>query len=208
MKHGSPLRMFLVLCLGAATIGVILAVAYKGFYPKIEANRIAEERRAIFSVLDRATDYEPIEREVEEDGDMEIMRIFRGIGPDGATVGYAFIAEGPGFSAIITMMVGLNIETRKLTGLKVIAQLETPGLGTKIVADKFTGQFVGLAIDPKIEYLKNRIPDKPNQIQAVTGATISSVAVVKAINKRVKVIADLMKERVVEQVSEGDAGGE
>ncbi|MBI5810192.1 MAG: FMN-binding protein, partial [Deltaproteobacteria bacterium] len=55
---------------------------------------------------------------------------------------------------------------------------------------KFEGQFKDIEITPKVEYIKNRKPEKPNQIQAITGATISSDAVVKNINKAVKKVLD------------------
>jgi electron transport complex protein RnfG len=188
--------MLLVLTATAIIIGGVLAGAYQKFYPRIEANRIAEEKRAIFAVLEGAQSYEIIEREIDGKKGKEIVKIFKGLNASGGHVGYAFIAEGPGFQANIKMMVGLNFEFKKLLGMKVLDQLETPGLGNKIVEDKFTDQFRGLAFTPKIEYLKNRKPDKDNQIQAITGATISSVAVVKAINKRVEIIMDLLTEEL------------
>ena len=50
-------------------------------------------------------------------------------------------------------------------------------------------------IAPKVEYIKNRKPEKPNQIQAITGATISSDAVVNNINNAVKkVLANFPKD--------------
>ncbi len=186
--------MLLVLTVTAVIIGGVLAGAYQKFYPKIEANRIAEEKRAIFAVLEGAENYEIIEREIDGKKGKEIVKIFKGLTAAGNLVGYAFIAEGPGFQAKIKMMVGLNFEFKKLLGMKVLEQLETPGLGNKIVKEKFTDQFQGLAFTPKIEYLKNKKPEKDNQIQAITGATISSKAVVNAINKRVKIIMDILSE--------------
>ena len=182
--------MLAVLTSFAIVVGAILAISYQAFYPKIEANRIAEEKRAIFAVLTRATDYEILEREAPTG---EMVKIFKGKDADGGIVGYAFIASGPGFSAKIKMMIGLEIKSRKLLGMKVIEQLETPGLGTKIEDDKFRDQFVGLDFEPKIEYLKNKTPVKPNQIKTITGATISSVAVVKAINNRTRVVVGLIE---------------
>ena len=82
-------------------------------------------------------------------------------------------------------------------GLRVLNQKETPGLGTKIAEEKFTGQFKGLSIEPKIAYVKNKKPEKPNEIQAVTGATISSRAVVNAVNARVAAVLDILKEETL-----------
>ncbi len=190
MKNANSAKMLLVLTGFAIVVGAILALAYQGFYPRIEANRIAEERRAIFSVLEKAKDYKTIE--YTRDGG-EVVKIFEGMDAGGNTVGYAFLTSGPGFSATIKIMVGINLDRRKLTGMKVVEHLETPGLGTKIEGDKFTVQFKGLAFEPKIEYLKGKKPEKSNQIQTITGATISSVAIVKAMNRRMKIVLEILE---------------
>ncbi|HHL40332.1 MAG TPA: RnfABCDGE type electron transport complex subunit G [Deltaproteobacteria bacterium] len=195
MKN-SPVGMIAVLTLTAVIVGGVLAGAYQALAPKIEANRIEEERRAIYAVLGDIASYETIEREVTTPKGPETIRIFKGVDSNGNPLGYAFLAEGPGFAAVIKMMVGLNVDGATLTGLKVIEQLETPGLGNKIAEDKFQDQFKGLAIKPKIEYLKNRKPEKPYQIQAITGATISSKAVVDALNARLETVLDLLGDEL------------
>jgi electron transport complex protein RnfG len=188
--------MVLVLTVTAVSVGALLAGFFQLVAPRIEANRLAEEKRAIFAVLEKARSYEIHDIEVDIDGSIELVRIFRGLDrPDGEggeggaeEVGFAFLAEGPGFSAMIRMMVGLNIDRETLSGLEVVEQIETPGLGDKIAKDKFEGQFRALRIKPRIEYIKNRKPEKDNQIMAITGATISSRAVVNAINKRLEAV--------------------
>ena len=180
--------MLIVLTGTAIIVGAALAGFFQLVYPRIEANRIAEEKRAIFSVLTKARDYEIIEKEITGKKGPEVLRIFKGKDGVGTTVGYAFVAKGPGFQGIVSMMVGLNIDMATLSGMKVLDQVETPGLGNKIVEDKFQNQFKGLAIKPKITYIKNKKPEDPNQIQAITGATISSAAVADIINKRIVVV--------------------
>lgn len=190
----TPLGMMIVLTATAVAVGAVLAGFFQLVSPKIEANRLAEEKRAIFAVLEGAQDYDIVTTEVELDGVTKPVKIFRGYDAEGNTVGYSFIAEGPGFAAKIRMMVGLNVVPETLTGLRVVEQIETPGLGDKIAKDKFQGQFKGLAIRPEIEYVKNRKPEKENQIQAITGATISSKAVVQAINKDIKAVLKALDE--------------
>jgi electron transport complex protein RnfG len=68
----------------------------------------------------------------------------------------------------------------------VLEQLETPGLGAEIDGEKFVSQFRGLATRPPISYVKGKAPEKDNEVQAITGATISSKAVVDIINKTIK----------------------
>ncbi len=190
---GRPIGLIVVLTATAVIIGGVLAVVYRLAEPKIEANRLLEEKRAIFAVLPEAKDYEVIEKTVAGDKGMEKVRIFKGFNEDGGVVGYAFIARGPGFQGIIKMMVGLHPDYLRLHGMQVLDQVETPGLGNKIVEDEFLDQFRGLEILPQIEYLKNKKPEKPNQIRAITGATISSKAVARIINSEAKRVVSILK---------------
>ncbi|HXI10049.1 MAG TPA: FMN-binding protein, partial [Thermodesulfobacteriota bacterium] len=71
------------------------------------------------------------------------------------------------------------------------------GLGNRISEPAFEGQFKGVDVRPKIEYIKNRKPEKPNQIQAITGATISSNAVVTNLNNAIaKVVSSFPVDEI------------
>ena len=112
-------------------------------------------------------------------------------------MGIAFKADGGGFQGNIGLMVGLETSYLKLRAIEVLEQLETPGLGDRIREEAFKDQFKGLEVKPRVEYIKYRKPEKPNQIQAITGATISSEAVVKNINNAIaKVVANFPQEDV------------
>jgi electron transport complex protein RnfG len=82
--------------------------------------------------------------------------------------------------------------------MKVLEQVETPGLGTKIVEDPsnkenpfwFPEQFNGLQIFPQIDVVKNAKPSTPNEIQAISGATISSQAIARILNDNISQIKD------------------
>lgn len=179
------LHMISVLTIIGLIVGGILSLVYYFAAPLIEANRLKALKEAIFYVLPEAKDYETI-----EEGD---MIIYKGINEEGNIIGYSFTADGPGYQANIKMMVGLQTDLSKLNGMKVLEQLETPGLGNFIEDDFFQDQFKGLEFRPKIEYIKNRKPEKPNQIQALTGATISSKAVTKNINNVIMDVIDVIK---------------
>jgi Na+-translocating ferredoxin:NAD+ oxidoreductase RnfG subunit len=99
------------------------------------------------------------------------------------------------------MLVGLQPDYLKLRGMQVLDQLETPGLGNKILYDDFRDMFKGLELEPKIEYVKNRKPEKPNQIQAIAGATITSKAVAEIITKDARRVIKYLKEHEGQTVS-------
>jgi electron transport complex protein RnfG len=179
------LHMIAVLTVIGLMVGGVLSSVNYFAAPLIEANRLRELKEAIFYVLPEAKDYETI---VKDD-----MIVYKGIDENGNIVGYSFTADGPGYQANIKMMVGLRTDLSKLNGMKVLEQLETPGLGNYIEADFFQDQFKGLEFRPKIEYVKNREPEKPNQIEALTGATISSKAVTNNINNVIMEVIDVIK---------------
>jgi electron transport complex protein RnfG len=171
-------KMIIVLTAVGVISGGTLAMVYKGAEPKIEQQRIKTLKAAIFTVLPQAKSY----RTEKKDG----LVLYRGFDAKGNPVGIAFKVEGPGFQATVKLMIGLDNRLEKLLGMQVLESVETPGLGGKITTKKFRYQFKGLAIKPRITYVKNRnpaTPKKPGQIDAISGATISSKAVVDMINK-------------------------
>jgi len=106
---------------------------------------------------------------------------------NGDKVGYAFIAIGKGYGGDINILIGLEDKTT-IKDIIIVSQTETPGLGTRITESFFTSQFTGLSID------NVALTENDGQIDAITGSTISSRAVVEAIRKaaeeRVKLIED------------------
>jgi electron transport complex protein RnfG len=171
-------RMIVVLTVIALISGGILALVYQWSLPKIIENQIREADAAVYKVLPDIKYYRKV---VKDD-----LTYFKGFDSKGRWIGTAVLCKGNGYQGEIKIMVGMNADLSKFTGMTVLEQVETPGLGAKIAEKKFENQFRGLAAKPPIEYVKDKVPEKPNQIQAITGATISSRAVVNIINKTVK----------------------
>ena len=73
----------------------------------------------------------------------------------------------------------------KITGIFVLDQKETPGLGNKIVTDEWRGQFIAKSTAVPLTAVKSKASAE-SEIDAITGATISSKAVTDAINAAVK----------------------
>jgi electron transport complex protein RnfG len=189
-------QMFAVLTVVGVMSSLVLAASYKFTKPRIEQHKLEELRRSIFVVVPEAKTYEEI-------GTAE-FKVFKGLNEQSELAGYAFIAQGSGFQGTIRMIVGIAPDLKTLFGMRVLEQVETPGLGAKIAEDTakkdFFEQFAGLQPDWTVDdamtesqaaqmiadflaYVKNLTPDDPNEIQAITGATISSAAVVKIVNQ-------------------------
>lgn len=159
-------------------IGVIsggaLAMVADWAAPKIEANRKAETEAAIFLVQPEGKSYEVI-----EDAGFELYKVLDNTKDH---TGYAMIYEGNGFQGKVRIMIGVSPDLTTVTAMEVLEQTETPGLGTKILEDPFKGAFNGLHAEPQIDMVKGVPPSNPNEVQAITGATISSKAVIAIIN--------------------------
>jgi electron transport complex protein RnfG len=81
-------------------------------------------------------------------------------------------------------MIGFDPATGVLTGIKVLEQKETPGLGDKIGTDSgFGNQFPGRQVP--LRRVKARTGGDPSEVQTITGATISSRAVIRIVNNAV-----------------------
>ncbi|MDO8837095.1 MAG: FMN-binding protein [Vicinamibacterales bacterium] len=105
----------------------------------------------------------------------------------GAVKGWAVVREGTGFADKIRLMVGLAPDLSSTLGLKVLKDAETPGLGTKIREGSFPDRFFGRGSAPPVfaaDTLKvvKGPPGAADEVQAITGATISAKAVVRIIN--------------------------
>ncbi len=197
-------QMFATLIIVGGAAALLLAGSYKLTKPRIERHKREELQKAIFLVLPDAKECERTPDQECANIGTERFRVYKGLDQQEKAEGYAFIAEGPGFQGIIRMIVGINHDLNALSGMRVLGHVETPGLGAKIADDTakkdFFEQFAGLQPDwtaddtmqesqlaqitvDFITSVKNITPDDPNEIQAITGATISSTAVVKIINQ-------------------------
>jgi electron transport complex protein RnfG len=152
--------------------------------PKIEAYQNLLKNEAVSQVLPQNVRIET----VEKDG----MTFYKAM-KNGDVAGYAFQVSGGGYQSELILMVGVTPDFKQIIAAKIISQVETPGLGTKIEDDPsnkeqpgwFMDQFKGVKVDPAIVYVKNVKPSKGNEIQAITGATISSAAIVDILNKEI-----------------------
>jgi len=181
------IQMVLVLSIVGMISGASLVGIYKYTQPRIEQNKKEEIRRAIFEVIPQAKSYKTIAKKGK--------LIYQGLDSSGNLVGYAFTGEGAGYQGTIEIMIGMDSHLEKVTGIQILESVETPGLGAKITSKAFRNQFKALLVSPLIELIKGKKTEKPNQIQAITGATISSQAVVDILNKTIKETREkLLKE--------------
>jgi len=177
------IKLGLILLLVTSVASAALSVINNITKPRIEEQKRLVTERALLAALPLAN-----KNAIEPVYIADTLRYFIGykdtLRKD--IVGYAFVAKEQGYSSKIETMVGVDT-IGTIIGIKVMQQVETPGLGTKIEEIKygettpwFQDQFIGkkgtgLAVDK----------DK-GEITSVTGATISSRAVTNSINNGIQ----------------------
>lgn len=92
---------------------------------------------------------------------------------DGKTFAVAFESSAKGYKGEVGVMMGLDVEKKAITGISVVSHSETPGLGAKITESAFTDPFKGKVLESDIN---------KDQINTLSGATISTNAVLAAVN--------------------------
>jgi electron transport complex protein RnfG len=119
--------------------------------------------------------------------------VFLGYGENGEPIGFAITGGEFGFQDIIDLIFGYDPETGTVIGMKVLANKETPGLGDKIVKDSaFVAEFDGPEA-PLAGVKSGRATGAANEVDMITGATISSRAVIAIINHRLERLGPMLE---------------
>ncbi len=191
----SSFRLIATLGIAGFFSGLILVSAFLYTRPIIEQNRMEALQEAIFQVLPGVTRFETLElrdgqlveigeeKEEAPPGDAP-RQIYAGYNEQGGLVGFAISSEEPGYQDLIVALFGYDPEEEEVIGLEILESKETPGLGDKIMKDpEFKANFEALEVEPQIRVVPKGEKEKPNQIEAITGATISSKAVGRLVEK-------------------------
>ena len=185
----SSLRLVLTLAIAGLVSGIAIIGIYESTLPTITANKARELREAVFKVLPGVSQMQAL---VSRDGELVVVAapdkdepvIYGGYDEAQAFVGYAIPAAGPGFQDTIAILYGYIPGKKQVVGMEVLESRETPGLGDKIYKDAvWVAGFSALSVEPEIIAVKKGTKSSPNEIDAITGATISSKAVVRIINE-------------------------
>ncbi len=174
----------LALAYGAALAGVQIKLG-----PIIASNKLNETYEQIPQIVKDADEVasqmtnqdEPL---IVTGGDGKETRVFRAVDKEGKLVGWVIPAVGQGFADRIEVLLGLNADATRITGLFVLNQKETPGLGEYITGDDFRRLFVGKSTDTPLAVVTGA-PENPHEIKALTGATISSESIADIVNQAV-----------------------
>ena len=188
------IQMIVVLALLGAASGGGLALVKSGTAEKIEYQQLKFVKGpAILAIMEGCSNDPLVDRFKIAHGETE-KSFYVGVF-DGKAKTVAFETSGKGFGGDIGVMMGMDLETGQLLGVGVTTHSETPGLGSRAKDDpSFGAQFKGMPIDAPFS-----VKTDGGQIDAVSGATITSQGVCAGLNDGVKVYNEL-KSKIEEEI--------
>ena len=169
----TPTLVLSVICI---VVTLALSSANALTHKKIEALAIENQNKAMAKLIE-ADEYHELPANTSF-GDITYNAAIK----DGNTIGCIFVTEAKGYGGTVSVMTAVDMDGKILAVEILAADNETPGLGQNVTKPDWYAQFSGLKGD--ITVIKGGSANTDNnEINAVTGATISSKAVTSAVNK-------------------------
>jgi len=179
--------------------GLLIVSVFQVTLPVIERNKAEALQEAIFHVLPNAStsttyylDGADGFKLLEGDGVGEQL-VYAGYDDAQRLVGLAVEAQGMGYQDVIALIYGYSFTEQAIIGIQVLESKETPGLGDKIETDAaFLENFKrldvsvrgdGSALANSVVPVKHGEKTKPWEVDGITGATISSVAIANVLDR-------------------------
>jgi electron transport complex protein RnfG len=184
------LRLGVVLLVICAVAGAVLAFVNGITSDRIAAQATIKLEQALRDVLPEADEFrdeqealQELKQEASQEGKPRFTitdKMYTGYS-QGERRGFAFMCSPSGYGGPIETVVGVSSD-RKVSGVSVIRHTETPGLGANIANREFQMRFVGIPVGTEVKVKKDG-----GDIDAITGATVSSRAVANAVNEALQV---------------------
>jgi electron transport complex protein RnfG len=187
-------RLIMTLTVAGALAGLLIVGVFQWAQPQILENRARVVREAVQDVLgspDRVETLYAIDGQLAREAPAGVdtataEKVFLGYDAGGGFVGAAITGAKPGYQDVISLIFGYDPSQDEVLGMRVLESKETPGLGDKIFKDSsFVAEFRG--VQAPIAGVKEG-GDEPHEVDMITGATISSEAVIDIINMRVEAL--------------------
>ena len=196
----SSTRLIATLAVAGALAGLVIVLAFGWANPRIQAHRAEALRAAIQTVLHGP---ETVQTYYVTDGALSdtpppgadtitAEKVHLGLNAAGEPVGYAITGQENGFQDAILVIFGYDPAANEVLAMRVLESKETPGLGDKIIKDSaFVAGFQD-AEAPLRGVKKGSGEGGANEVDMITGATISSRTVIGIINHRVEALDPLL----------------
>ncbi|MBF0551561.1 MAG: RnfABCDGE type electron transport complex subunit G [Deltaproteobacteria bacterium] len=190
------LRLVVVLSIICAVAGFSLALVHKVTKAQIDYQQVKFVKEPAVKRVLTGYDNDPIkdrkELEIGKDkyGRPQFLLVFPAK-KEGKTFALAMETYGKGYHGDEGVMVGIDVESGKLTGIGITSHSETPGIGAKAVEPSFTDQFKDIAIQEDVKKKSDG-----GKIEALSGATLTTNGVLSAVNSALKYYKEL-KDKLI-----------
>lgn len=190
-KVKETIKISIILFLITAISAALLAFVNQKTAPMIEQNEQKKISDALKLVMLDATDFEKSELpdtadKITENYGTDIIEFYIAKGSDGNDVGICAITETKGYSSGLRCAVGVD-KNGEVTGVEIISHNETPGLGANAEKEEFRSQYAGKK--DEISVVKNNASD--NEINAISGATLTSRGVTNNVNTVIALLHEI-----------------
>ncbi|MBT8051008.1 MAG: FMN-binding protein [Xanthomonadales bacterium] len=211
-KPVSTFRLVATLAVAGALAGLLIVLVNLHTKPIIDEYRAEQLKLAVYEVLPGVSNYRTLYR---VDGNLvgevpagskasDFRQAYIGYDENGEIIGAAVSRGESGFADIVLVIFGFEPDTGILLGKKVLESKETPGLGDKIFKDQdFVQQFFDRPQTPLTAIKAGTGKGLPGEIDAITGATISSKVVVSIINNGVAEWRPMLQQVDLEPLEQG-----
>lgn len=193
----------LILCAITLVSGVCLGFVYEITKGPIEQANIAAANatyREVLSTADSFSTLEGSEAKVEElnasgelsqYGNVGVESVLAGTDASGNVVGYVFNTySNDSYGGLVSLSVGVDADGA-ITGVGIREISDTPGLGLKAQDAEYTDQFLGKGAEA-LTVIKSGAAGE-NEINAISGATITSEATTNAVNAAIYYLHNCME---------------
>jgi electron transport complex protein RnfG len=213
----STFRLVATLAVAGALAGLLIVLVNLHTKPIIDEYRAEQLRLAVYEVLPGVAHYRTLYRvddklvpEVPAGAkESDFRQAYIGYDENGELIGAAVSRGESGFADVVLVIFGFEPDTGILLGKKVLESKETPGLGDKIFKDlDFVQQFFDRPQTPLTAVKAGTGKGLPGEIDAITGATISSKVVVSIINNGVADWRPLLQQADLGRLEPDDTGTE
>lgn len=193
------IKLSVVLFVITAVAAVLLGYTNYMTKDKIAEQIMLENQLARQSVMSEADDFEQIDQNkivsIAENlhfSDTDIVSEVYTAKKGDELIGYTFKSLPKGFGGELSLLTGISLDG-EITGMKVISHNETPGLGAKSTEPLFQDQYKDKSVEKSLIVVKTK-PTNDNEIQAITGSTITSSAVTDGVNYSLEIFKELRVE--------------
>ena len=196
----SSVALIRTLVLVATVCGVLIVAAFQSTQSAIAKNRRIKLERAVFKVLPGATSVreyvattagiQPLTGDTAAEGS---VKFYAAYDKSGALKGIAAEAASKGYADVVRILYGYDTKCQCIIGIGVVAMRETPGIGDRIITDRaFLKNFEALDVSVNAEMsglanavktVKHGSKQNPWEVDAISGATITSKAIGRGINE-------------------------